>query len=85
MESFFGTLKSEWVHHRAYCSREEAKTDLFFYVEAFYNRCRRHSSLGYLSPEACEQLYHQRHRLLSFLCPPNWGRISTAEGKCRET
>jgi len=71
MESFFGTLKSEWVHHRAYYSREEAKTDLFFYIEAFYNRRRRHSSLGYLSPEAYEQLYHQRHELLSFLCPPN--------------
>jgi transposase InsO family protein len=70
MESFFGTLKSEWVHHRAYNSREEAKPDLFFYIEAFYNRRRRHSSLGYLSPEAYEQLYHERHELLSFLCPP---------------
>jgi putative transposase len=71
MESFFGTLKGEWVHHRAYYSREEAKADVFFYIEAFYNRRRRHSSLGYLSPEAYEQLYHQRHELLSFPCPPN--------------
>jgi len=70
MESFFGTLKAEWVHHRAYNSREEAKADVFFYIEAFYNRRRRHSSLGYLSPEAYEQLYHERHELLSFLCPP---------------
>jgi putative transposase len=45
-ESFFGTLKSEWVHHRAYCSREEAKADLFFYVEAFNYRRQRHSSLA---------------------------------------
>jgi transposase InsO family protein len=69
MESFFGTLKSELVHHRVYKSRDEAKPDLFFYIEAFYNRRRRHSSLGYLSPEAYEQLYHQEHGLLSLSCP----------------
>ena len=59
MESFFGTLKSELVHHRVYDTRAEARPDLFFYIEAFYNRRRRHSSLGYLSPEAYEQLYHK--------------------------
>ena len=59
MESFFGTLKSELVHHRVYDTRAEARPDLFFYIEAFYNRRRRHSSLGYLSPEAHEQLYHK--------------------------
>jgi putative transposase len=59
MESFFGTLKSELVNHRQYRTREEARTDLFFYIEAFYNRHRRHSSLDYLSPEAYERLYHQ--------------------------
>ena len=60
MESFFGTLKSELVHHCAYRTRDEARTDLFFYIEAFYNRRRRHSALDYLSPEAFEQLHHQR-------------------------
>jgi len=60
MESFFGTLKSEWVHHHTYRTREEARTDLFYYIEAFYNRQRLHSSLGYLSPASYEQLYHQR-------------------------
>jgi putative transposase len=60
MESFIGTLKSEWVHHRLYHTRDEARPDLFFYIEAFYNRHRRHSSLDYLSPEAYEQLYHQQ-------------------------
>jgi transposase InsO family protein len=60
MESFFGSLKSEWVNHRVYRTRDEARTDIFYYVEAFYNRRRLHSSLGYLSPEAYEQLYHQR-------------------------
>jgi len=63
MESFFGTLKSELVHHRVYHTRDEARPDLFFYIEAFYNRRRRHSSLDYLSPEAYEQIYHNRHEL----------------------
>jgi putative transposase len=59
MESFFGSLKSELVHHRVYHTHKEARTDLFFYVEAFYNRRRRHSALGYLSPHAYECLYYQ--------------------------
>ena len=59
MESFFGTLKSEWVHHHTYRTREEARTDLFYYIEAFYNRRRLHSAIGYLSPASYEQLYHQ--------------------------
>jgi putative transposase len=58
MESFFGTLKSELVHHRAYRSRAEASSDLFYYIEAWYNRRRLHSALGYESLEAYEQLYH---------------------------
>jgi transposase InsO family protein len=60
MESFFGTLKSEWVHHHTYRTRKEARTDLFYYIEAFYNRRRLHSAIGYLSPASYEQLYHQR-------------------------
>jgi len=60
MESFFGTLKSELVHHCLFYTRNEARTDLFSYIEAFYNRRRRHSALDYLSPETYEQLYHQR-------------------------
>jgi transposase InsO family protein len=60
MESFFGTLKGEWVHHCTYRTRDEARADLFYYIEAFYNRRRLHSALGYLSPESYELLYHQR-------------------------
>ena len=60
MESFFGSLKSEWVHHRVYRTRDEARADIFYYIEAFYNRRRLHSSLDYLSPEAYERLYHQQ-------------------------
>jgi transposase InsO family protein len=59
VESFFGTLKSEWIYQRTYRTRQEARTDLFYYIEAFYNRRRLHSALGYVSPETYEQLYHQ--------------------------
>ena len=58
MESFIGSLKSERVHHCQYRTRDEARTDLFSYIEGFYNRRRRHSSLDYLSPEAYEQLFY---------------------------
>lgn len=54
MESFFGTLKSELTHHRRYRTRAEAKSDIFLYIEGFYNRRRRHSALGYLSPDQFE-------------------------------
>ena len=61
MDSFFGTLESERVRHCFYRTRNEARRDLFFYIEGFYNRCRRHSTLGYVSPEAYELQYYQRH------------------------
>jgi transposase InsO family protein len=53
-ESFFGTLKSELVHRERYRTRAEARASLFEWIECWYNRRRRHSSLGYLSPEAFE-------------------------------
>lgn len=59
MESFFGSLKAERVHHVSYPTRWEARRDLFHYIESFYNRRRLHSSLGYQSPVAFEQAYHQ--------------------------
>ena len=65
MESFFGTLKSELVHHRAYQTRNEAKADVFYYIESFYNRRRLHSALDYLSPEEYEQLYYQQQEVIS--------------------
>jgi putative transposase len=49
-ESFFSTLKRELVYRENFKTREEAKQKLFEYIEVFYNRKRRHSSLGYLSP-----------------------------------
>ena len=59
MESFFSTLKCEQVHLQNYSTRAEARTDIFAYIEGFYNRTRRHSSLGYLSPEEFERRYYQ--------------------------
>jgi transposase InsO family protein len=53
-ESFFSTLKTERVHLRLYRSRDEARRDIFEYIEVFYNRVRLHSTLGYLSPAQFE-------------------------------
>jgi putative transposase len=52
MESFFNSLKNERVFHQHYVTREQAKQDLFDYIEVFYNRRRRHSALSYQSPAA---------------------------------
>ncbi|MEB2337870.1 MAG: integrase core domain-containing protein, partial [Nitrospirales bacterium] len=54
VESFFGTLKRELIHHRQYPTRDEAKQEIFEYLEVFYNRQRRHSTLGYQSPAEFE-------------------------------
>jgi putative transposase len=50
MESFFSTLKIERTNRTNYRNREEAKADVFDYIERFHNPRRRHSTLGYLSP-----------------------------------
>ena len=54
MESFFHTLKVELVHQRRWAKREEARRDLFAYIEGYYNRRRIHSALGYRTPEQAE-------------------------------
>ena len=54
-ESFFHTLKVELIHGKTYNTRQEAKTAIFEYIEGFYNRQRRHSYLGYLSPDEYEK------------------------------
>jgi putative transposase len=54
IESFFGTLKRELVYHRHYATRDDATRDIFEYIEVFYNRQRRHSTLGYHSPAEYE-------------------------------
>lgn len=55
-ESFFSSLKKERIKRRIYASRQEARSDVFDYIEAFYNRKRRHSHLDQMSPFAFEQL-----------------------------
>lgn len=55
VESFFATLKTELMRGRLYHTRQEARTEIFAYLEGFYNRSRRHSTLGYLSPVEFEQ------------------------------
>jgi putative transposase len=52
MESFFGTLKQEMVHHRRYRTRQQAMAEISEYIEVFYNRQRRHAGLGNFSPAA---------------------------------
>jgi transposase InsO family protein len=56
-ESFFGTLKTEHVDHEDYRTRQDARQSLFEYIEVFYNRYRRHSYLGYISPVEFEERY----------------------------
>ena len=62
MESFFASLKKELVHHEDYATRAEARASIFEYIEAFYNRVRRHSSLGYVAPAEYERAHNPTHR-----------------------
>jgi putative transposase len=55
VESFFGILKRERVNRNYYVTREDAKQDIFNYIECFYNRKRRHGYLGNISPAAFEE------------------------------
>ncbi len=57
VESFFATLKRERVYQRQYRTRIEAQQDIFQYIEVWYNRKQKHSTLGYRSPEQYEQHY----------------------------
>lgn len=62
MESFFASLKKELVHDEDYATRDEATASVFEYIEAFYNRVRRHSSLGYVAPAEYERTHNPIHR-----------------------
>jgi putative transposase len=55
MESFFSSLKTERIRGKVYRSRDEARADVFDYIERFYNLIRRHSTIGYLSPVEFER------------------------------
>jgi transposase InsO family protein len=55
-ESFFHTLKAEWIYHFDFATREQARLAIFDYVEGFYNRARLHSTLNYHSPDEYEKM-----------------------------
>jgi transposase InsO family protein len=57
VESFFHSLKVERIHGKHYPTREAAKSDIFNYIEIFYNKKRLHSTLDYCSPVEYEQQY----------------------------
>jgi putative transposase len=62
VENTFGQLKRELVHLVTYATRDEARASVFEHVEVFYNRVRRHSTLGYISPEEYERTHNPNHR-----------------------
>jgi len=62
-ETFFSTIKSERLHHRIYKSIEEARKDIFWYIECFYNRKRRHAALGNLTPETFLKRYYEKRNV----------------------
>jgi putative transposase len=62
VESFFGRLKCEVAPGEVFATRDQARAAIFEYLEVFYNRVRRHSSLGFLSPVEFERTYNQTHR-----------------------
>jgi putative transposase len=55
MESFLSSLKTERTARKTYRTRDQARADVFDYIERFYNAARRHSTLGYLSPVEFER------------------------------
>ena len=62
-ESFFSTLKCEWLFGQRFATRQEALTAIFYFIEVFYNRRRLHSTLNYVSPLAFENAYYQSGRI----------------------
>ena len=62
VESFFGRLKCEVAPGEMFATREQARAEIFEYLEVFYNRVRRHSSLGFVSPVEFERTHNQTHR-----------------------
>jgi len=59
-ETFFSTIKCEMLFHKKYKTREEARQDIFWYIEVFYNRKRRHQAIGYLTPAEFRKSFTER-------------------------
>ncbi len=64
MESFYHTLKIEHVYFESYKNRHEAKQSIFEYIEVFYNRKRRHSTLVYCAPRVFEENWRKQNNSL---------------------
>ena len=62
VESLWGCLKQELVHHRRFRTRAEAKAAIQEYIEVFYNRMRRHSALGNIAPAIFAETYYSKKR-----------------------
>ncbi len=62
-EPFFHTLKTQLTHHKKYNSKEELEKDLFWYIEMYYNRRRKHSTNGYVAPAIYEEIYYRKEEL----------------------
>jgi transposase InsO family protein len=69
VESFFGNLKNELVHHRRFATREQARAEIFDYIEVFYNRQRAHATLQYMSPVD----YEKARQVSDLIRPENPG------------
>ena len=61
-ESFFGSLKKRLIYHRKYETMQELRKDLFQYIEVYYNRFRKHSFNGYLTPEEKDSIFTQNNK-----------------------
>ena len=72
VESFFGTLKRELVYHRRYATREEAKQDIFEYIEVFYNRTASTLDARLSLPSRVRSEGGSRVTR----CPRNWGKVN---------
>ena len=59
-ETFFSTIKCEILYHNRYKTREEAHKDIFWYIEIYYNRKRRHQALGYMTPMQFKQAFFEK-------------------------
>ena len=75
VESFFATLKTELIHRADYQSPADARDAIFEFIELFYNRQRRHSTLGYQTPAGFERMA----RAAQPTCPPNPGKAKLIE------
>lgn len=63
MESFFGSLKTELVHRIRFKTRDEARRAIFEYIEVWYNRRRRHSAIGYITPEQARAQFEEKTKI----------------------